>query len=336
MPVDLRSDTVTRPSSAMRQAMAAAEVGDDCYGEDPTINALQERMAGRLGKEAGLFLPSSTMGNQVALRVLTKPGTVVVAGRSQHIVAWENAAAPLNAHIQFEQADDGAGWWDPMVLTAAAEAGAYHRPAVSMAAVEDTHMASGGAAWPIERLEELRQAAAATGVAVHMDGARLFHAEVATGVSAARRAAAATTVTVCLSKGLGAPTGSVLCGPADLIEKARVERGRLGGGMRQAGILAAAGLYALDHHVERLADDHRRARELAMACARRWPGSVELDLVTTNIVLVGCDAKAVAEQLSRAGVLVGPLAPGVLRFVTHLDVDDDGLAAAVAAIENLE
>ena len=330
--VDLRSDTVTRPTPEMRRAMADAEVGDDVYGEDPTVNRLQEAYAERVGKEAALYVPSGVMANQVALRVLCRPGSTVVAGARQHVVIYENGAAARNAGVQFSPVDDADGVVRPADVAWAVEAAAHHHPVPGMVCVENTHMPAGGVPYPLEGLRSLREAAG--GLPVHMDGARLFNAEVATGVAAATYAAEVTTVMSCLSKGLCAPVGSVLAGPADVIGEARLERARLGGGMRQAGIVAAAGLVALRTMVDRLADDHERARRLAEVVADRWPDAgCDPARVRTNVVVWRHDkALAVVEHLRGHGVLAGTIAPEVVRLVTHHDVDDAGLDRACAAL----
>jgi threonine aldolase len=328
--VDLRSDTVTQPTPEMRRAMADAEVGDDVYGEDPTVNALQEAFAERVGKQAALFVPSGTMGNQVALRVMTTPGTSVIAGRRQHVVIYENGAGGRNAGIQFWTVADDDGTIDAADVRWAVEAAAHHHPRPSLVCVENTHMPADGAPWPLERLREV----AVCGLPVHLDGARLFNAEVATGIAAAEYAGAAVTVMCCLSKGLCAPVGSMLAGPADVMEAARGERQRLGGGMRQAGVIAAAGLVALRTMVERLADDHRRARRLAEAAADRFPdGGVEPSRIRTNCVTVRHSAPdELCDHLRAEGVLAGAIAPGVVRLMTHHDVDDDGVERACKAL----
>lgn len=322
--VDLRSDTVTRPTAAMRRAMADADVGDDGYGEDPTVRALEEAFAERVGKEAALLVPSGTMGNQIALRLLGRPGTAVVAGRRAHVVAYEMGATGVNGTHQLQVVDDPDGVLDLDAVRWLQEAGGVHHwVPVSAVCIEDTHMPSGGRCWPVERLDEV----AALGLPVHLDGARLFNAEVASGVPAAAIAARATTVMCCLSKGLGAPVGSVLAGPADLVAAARSERKRLGGQMRQAGVLAAAGLVALRDHVDRLADDHRRAARLAEAVG------VAPEACPTNCVVVEhADALGLVARLGEAGVLAGTIGPGAVRLMTHLDVDDDGIEQALAAL----
>ena len=332
--VDLRSDTVTRPTPEMRRAMAAAEVGDDVYGEDPTVNALQDAFAARLGKEAALFVPSGTMANQLALRLLAPAATTVIAGRRQHVVAYENAAAGVNAAVQFHTVDDEGGTIDPEEVGWAVEATSHHQPRPGLVCVENTHIAAGGVPTPLEAMEELWAVAGEGGLPVHLDGARLFNAEVATGTSAARYAACSTTVMCCLSKGLGAPVGSLLAGPSDLVEAARAERQRLGGGMRQAGVLAAAGRVALDTMVERLADDHGRARRLAEAVAERWPeaGCDPAEVRTNCVVWSHPDPAALLGHLESQGVLAGTIAPRRVRLVTHADVDDAGVERAVRAL----
>lgn len=333
--VDLRSDTVTRPTAAMRAAMAGAEVGDDVYGEDPTVRALEERFAGLVGKAAAMFTPSGTMANQIAVRLHTRPGTSVVAGRSQHVVAWENGAASLNSGVQFDTPNDSDGTFAPAEVTRAAAMAAHHQITPTLVSVEDSHMASGGRVWPLDALRAVYAAAADAGIPVHVDGARLFNAVVASGVSAADRLDGSTTVMCCMSKGLGAPVGSLLAGPADVIEAARGERQRFGGNMRQSGILAAAGLMGLDQHVERLADDHARARRLADAVAELWPGTIDMTSVQTNLVVFAPpSADELLVHLAANGVMAGTLGPGIIRLVTHLDVDDTGVAQAVAALRS--
>ncbi len=332
--VDLRSDTVTRPTLEMRRAMAFAEVGDDVYGEDPTVNALEEAFAGRVGKEAALFVPSGTMANQLALRVLAPAGSSVVAGRRQHVVIYENGAGARNAGVQFSAVDDADGTIAAADVAWAVAAAAHRHVRPGLVCVENTHMPAGGAPWPLAALRAVAAAAGAGGLPVHMDGARLFNAEVASGVPAAVFAAEATTVMCCLSKGLCAPVGSLLAGPADMIAEARGERQRLGGGMRQAGIIAGAGIVALEQMVDRLADDHVRARRLAEAVADRWPdGGCDPLLVRTNVVTWRHpDALVLLDHLAGAGVRAGTIAPGVVRLVTHHDIDDDGVERAVTAL----
>lgn len=309
--------------------MASAEVGDDGYGEDPTVRSLEEAFAARVGKQAALFVCSGLMGNQVALRCLTTPGSLVVAGATQHVVAYEHGAAGRNAGVQFHAVCDSSGSFAPDDVIYAVDSSRHHHPQVSLVCAEDTHMASGGRPWAAGSLAAV--AAAAGSVPVHLDGARLFNAEVATGVGASVRAAAAVTVMCCLSKGLGAPVGSLLAGPADVIAQARTERTMLGGTMRQAGVLAAGGLVALGN-VERLAEDHRRASRLGTAVAERWSGALA-DPPSTNIVTFDHPAAdELTDHMRRHGVLIGTVAPNRVRMVTHLDVDDTGLERACAAV----
>ncbi|HUR18038.1 MAG TPA: GntG family PLP-dependent aldolase [Acidimicrobiales bacterium] len=338
--VDLRSDTVTRPTPEMRRAMAGAEVGDDVYGEDPTVNALQDAFAERVGVEAALFVPSGVMGNQIALRVLTEPGTTVIAGARQHVVLYEQGAG--GGHVaRFHGVPDEQGTILPVYVAWAVEAARSAeddetRP--GLVCVENTHMAAGGTAWSIDELRAVRRAAA--NLPLHIDGARLFNAEVATGTPAAEYCAAATTVMCCLSKGLCAPVGSMLGGPAEVMADARVERQRMGGGMRQAGVMAAAGLVALRTMVQRLVEDHERARRLAEAVVDRWPDdggdprpvAGEARPLTNIVTWCHPDPPAVIGHLRAEGVLAGAIAPGVLRLVTHHDVDDAGVERAVKAL----
>jgi threonine aldolase len=334
--VDLRSDTVTRPTPEMRRAMADAEVGDDGYGEDPTVSELEAVYAARTGMAAAVFVPSGTMANQIAVRVLAAPGSVVIAGRRQHIVAYELGAAARNASVQFHAVDDDDGTIDPAAVRWVRQAADHHYPTAGLVCIENTHMAASGAPWSTEQLGALR--AAAGDLPVHMDGARLFNAEVATGVSAAEMAGYATTVMSCLSKGLCAPVGSVLAGPLDVIEEARIERKRLGGAMRQAGVLAAPGLVAMAKMIDRLAEDHERAGRLAGAVAERWPESgLDPATVRTNVVTFAHPAPLrLIDELSAEGVLVGTIAPGVVRLVTHHDVGDAGIDRACSVIAGVE
>ncbi|HUP70731.1 MAG TPA: GntG family PLP-dependent aldolase [Acidimicrobiales bacterium] len=332
--VDLRSDTVTRPTPEMRRAMAGAEVGDDVYGEDPSVNALQEAFADRVGVEAALFVPTGVMGNQIALRVLTETGTTVIAGARQHIVLYEQGAG--GGHVaRFHGVPDDDGTILPTYVAWAVEAARSaedDETRAGLVCVENTHMAAGGVPWTIDDLREVRRAA--PNLPLHIDGARLFNAEVATGTPAAEYCAEATTVMCCLSKGLCAPVGSLLGGPVEVIAEARVERQRMGGGMRQAGVIAAAGLVALRTMVERLAEDHERAARLAEAVSERWPGAADqLDSVRTNIVTWRHDdPPAVIEHLRAEGLLAATIAPGVMRLVTHHDVDDAGVERAIKAL----
>jgi threonine aldolase len=331
--IDLRSDTVTKPTDAMRRAMATAEVGDDEYGEDPTVNALEEAFAARVGKAAGLFVPSGTMGNQIALRLLGKPGTAIVIGRRQHPVIYELGGYGTNGTAQLMPIDDDDGILEVDDVQWLIDAGEHHWLEISAVAIENTHMPSGGTPWPLPEL----QAIAGLGVPMHLDGARLFNASVATGIPPHVYAAPAATVMCCLSKGLGAPVGSMLAGAADVIEAARVERKRLGGGMRQAGVIAAAGLLALNEMVDRLADDHRRAQVIAEAVAERFPETeLDPDTVQTNCVVFEYRNPAwLLRGLAENGIRAGTIAPGVVRLMTHLDVNDDHVEHVRKAIAGL-
>jgi threonine aldolase len=331
-PVDLRSDTVTRPTPEMRTAMYEAEVGDDGYGEDPTVTALEEAYAARVGKPAGLFVPSGTMANQIALQVLCPAGALVIAGARQHVVVYEAGAGAANAGVQFHVVDDAQGSFDAGAVTWVRAAVAHHQPSPGLVCVEDTHMPSGGRPWSLAALDAVVEAAGP--LPLHMDGARLFNAEVATGVPAADAASRATTVMSCLSKGLCAPVGSVLAGPEETMSEARLVRQRLGGAMRQSGVVAAAGLVALRTMVERLAEDHARARRLAAMVAERWPAAgCDPDDVPTNIVVFSHDdTDSLLAHLGANGVLAGTIAPGVVRLVTHRDVDDAGLERVAKAL----
>ncbi|MGO9344453.1 MAG: threonine aldolase family protein [Acidimicrobiales bacterium] len=330
--VDLRSDTVTRPTALMRKAMYEAEVGDDVYGEDPTVVRLEERFAARVGKSAALYVPSGVMANQLALRLLAQPSRVVIAGRRQHVVAYEDGAAAVNSGVQFHTLPDEDGTISPAGIRWAIEAASHHMPKPSLVCLENTHMAASGMPWHPADLEVVLQAAGE--LPVYMDGARLFNAEVATGISAAGACAGTAAVMCCMSKGLCAPVGSLLGGDADFIAEARIERHRLGGAMRQAGIIAAAGLVALETMVDRLAEDHSRAKRLAEAIATRWPDAgCDPDRVLTNIVVfTHSDPPRLFAHFRSDGVLAGTIAPDVVRLVTHNDIDDEGMERARVAI----
>jgi len=325
--LDLRSDTVTRPTAAMRRAMAEAEVGDDVYFEDPTVNRLQERAAARLGKEAALFVPSGTMGNQACLRTLTRPGDVVLAGEGAHVLLYEQGGAAALAGLQIETLGTG-GLFDADDVAAAIHPDEQHLARTTLVTVENTHNTGGGRVFPLEAIRAIARTARDRGLALHLDGARLFNAEVATGVPAADWAAEFDTVTFCLSKGLGAPVGSVVCASAERIREIHRARKLLGGGMRQVGMLAAAGLHALEHHVEWLADDHRNARRLA-------EGLAALDVEVrgepeTNMVYFHVEHAAGFVRETRARDLwINPLESRVFRAVTHLDVDADDVEDAL-------
>ena len=328
-PVDLRSDTLTRPTEAMRAAMASAEVGDDVYGEDPTVARLEERVAVMFGHEAALFMPTGSMSNVLAVRSLVAPGQEVLCEASAHIARAELGAHGAYSGVTMRTWIHPRGQIDLDVVRSlyAPDMGPFFVRTAAIS-VENTHNFAGGAMLPLESLRELREFATGVGVRIHLDGARIWNAHVATGTPLVEYGAVADVMSVCLSKGLGAPVGSLLVGSRDTVTEARVWRKRMGGGMRQVGILAAAGLYALDHHVDRLADDHAHARLLAEACG------VDPALVDTNIVVVQrSDAASFVEAAAAQGVRVATVGPTVVRLVTHLDVTrgDAERAASVLA-----
>jgi threonine aldolase len=333
--VDLRSDTVTTPTPEMRRAMADAEVGDDAYREDPTVNRLESLAAALLDLDAALFTPSGRMANQLALRVLGRPGTEVLCGARSHVFRYEQACTAQNAGVQLHPLADADGIIAVADIGAAAADQAHHVAPISAITIENTHMPASGRPCSAGQTTEIAEAAARHGLALHVDGARIWNAAIALGVPPAELVAPADTVMFCLSKGLAAPVGSLLCGSRDVIDSARDERGRLGGGMRQAGVIAAAGIVALETMVERLADDHERARILARALAERFPGSVDPDDVATNIVCadLACLPAAVVERLADEGVRCGTIDARTVRFVTHKDIDDADLRGVVAALD---
>ncbi len=334
--IDLRSDTVTRPSPGMRQAMASAEVGDDVYGEDPSVNRLQERVAELLGKEAALFVSSGTQANQVGLGLLARAGEEIICDEGSHPVNFEAGALAALWGIQVRTLRGTRGLLDPAEVEAAVRPDNEHYPRTRVLEIENTHNRGGGTVYPLERVRALAEVARRRGLHVYLDGARLLNASVAAGVPARAYAECATLASICLSKGLGAPAGSVLAGPRDLVREGRRLRKRLGGGMRQAGILAAAGLYALDRNVARLAEDHENARRLGAALAA-LPGVTLPFPVDTNLVfasLQGRSASHLAARLKEAGVLCNPEGskPDMLRFVTHLDVSREDVEEAARRI----
>jgi threonine aldolase len=326
--IDLRSDTVTRPSPGMRQAMAAAPVGDDQYGEDPSVNRLQDRIAELLGKEAALFVPSGTMANQIGLKVLTRPGDEVVLGHEAHIVWHESGAGAANSGVQFTPVGEGGLFTADDLAAAYKPPGHIVFPPTTLVAVENTHNRGGGVVFPQPDAIAVTALARERGMASYLDGARLFNAAVASGRNLADLAAPFDLVSVALSKGLGCPVGSVLAGTREVIARAHRARRMFGGAMRQSGILAAAGLWALDHNLDRLAEDHANARLLAERLAG-LPG-VELDLATvqSNIVIFRLaanmpDAAMIVTRAAEIGVLVSAFAERTVRAVTHLDVTRD-------------
>lgn len=336
--IDLRSDTTTRPSEGMRRAIAAAAVGDEQKREDPSVNELQERAAALLGQESAIFLPTATMANQIALKLHARPGDVLIAEENAHVVIYEYGGAAVHAGLMTTGLPGDRGRLTPEQVRAAA------KPSTKVAdqravvlALENTHNSSGGRVWPLADLEEVVATAGQLGLATHLDGARLLNASTALGVNPAAIAGRFDTVTLCLSKGLGCPLGALLAGSQELMERAWREKHLFGGAMRQAGIVAAAGVYALDNNIERLADDHARARALAEALAGAGV-PVDVEQVETNFVQIdagplGLTRSEALARLQDAGVgLSGTIHPTVMRAVTHLDITDDDIERAVELI----
>jgi threonine aldolase len=333
--IDLRSDTQTLPSAGMRAAMAAAEVGDEQRREDPTVLALEERGAAFLGQEEAVYLPTATMANQIAIQLLSEPGSELIAEETAHMLVSELGGAAVHSGVQTHGLPGRRGQIDAGQLRAAIyPADPLHRPRARLLALEDTHNNAGGTVWPLPELLATVATARELGLALHLDGARLANAAVAGGIEAAEIAGPFDTVTLCLSKGLGCPLGALLAGSAELMQRARVAKHRFGGAMRQAGIVAAAGIYALDHNLARLADDHARARRLAEGWAERGlplaPGEVETNFVLLDVGALGLGSSEAVAKLAAVGVgLSGTIRPGLVRAVTHLDIDDDDIEAAI-------
>lgn len=338
---DLRSDTLTRPTEAMRRAMAEAAVGDDVYGEDPTVLTLEREVAELLGHEAALFTPTGSMANQLGVRAHAGPGQEIVGDELAHVMRAEMGAAAVLSGVTSRTWRAPRGLLEPAVpLALMAPAAGPYQVSTACVVVENTHNFGGGTVQPIEAMRELREATRAAGVRVHLDGARLWNAHVATGVPLADYGSCADTVSVCLSKGLGAPVGSLLAGPADLVAEARVWRKRFGGGMRQVGILAEAGRYALAHQLERLAEDHARTARVAEAVAAARPGAVDPAEVHTNILVIdvataGWAAPDFVEAAAERGVLGYPTDARHARFVWHLDVTEEMTHHAAAVLAAL-
>lgn len=336
--IDLRSDTVTRPDAGMRHAIAEAEVGDDTLGDDPTVRRLEERIAERLGKEAALFLPSGVMANEIALLLLAPPGSEVIVEATSHFFDWELGGPAVLGGIQLRPVAAPGGALDRVLVESAIRAPSPYQVQTSAVALENTHNAAGGRILPLENARGVADVARERGLGVHLDGARLWNASVATGIPERAWAECADTVMVTLSKGLGCPAGSVLAADAERIRRARTVRRRLGGAMRQAGILAAAGLYALDHNRDALAEDHRRARALADLLADA-PGldvvAPETNIVMCEITAPGLDAPALVARAAERGVLITVFTPTRVRAVTHRDVGDDDIRTAGTILRDL-
>jgi threonine aldolase len=333
--VELRSDTFTKPTPEMRRAMADAEVGDDVWGEDPTAIALQADVAERFGMEAALYVPSGTMGNEASLRAMTRPGDEVIVESKAHIVLYESGGPAALSGVMLRTIDAPSGALDPADVNALIAAANEHTGRPTLLWIENTHNARGGRVVTLERLRELAAVARAAGLAVFLDGARIFNASVATATPVADYAAEVDALSFCFSKGLGAPVGSMVVGSAELIDRVHRVRSLFGGGMRQVGILCAAARVALETGVERLAEDHANARRLAEGIAAALPGSVDPVDVETNMVFVavgeGRDANAVVDAMAADGVLVAVAFPGIIRAVTHRDVDSAGIDRAIGS-----
>ena len=338
-PIDLRSDTVTRPSQGMREAMASAPVGDDVYGDDPTVNSLEERVAAMFGKEAGVFTPTGSLANQLAIRMLVAPGEELIAETNSHIVRAELGAAAVFSGITTRT------WPAKNGLLVAKDALEIARPnsgpylvSTTAIAVENTHNFGGGTIQPLDEIKALRKGADELGLALHLDGARIWNAHVAGGVSLVEYGKYFDTISVCLSKGLGAPIGSVMLSTKDRVAKARIWRKRYGAGMRQVGLLAGAAHYALDNNILRLSEDHRRAKEIAIAIAAIDSSLIDPNTVDTNIV--GLDLSALpisaaelAARTKEAGLWISALGPKYARLVTHMDFDDSQCAQAIEILK---
>jgi threonine aldolase len=336
-PVDLRSDTVTRPSAAMRLAIANADVGDDVYGEDPTVRKLEESIAELIGTESALFVPTGTMANQIALRAQTKPGDEVIIGEGAHCWRHESGALAALAGAQ-TQVIGANGMFTATDVRAAFKPDDPYQSPTRVVAVENTHNMAGGTCWDRAQLAEVVQTAHQLGMTAHLDGARIWNAAVATGVTEKELAVGFDSVSVCLSKGLGTPAGSLVCGSRALIKACHRFRKMYGGGMRQAGILAAAGLFALEHHRHRLGDDHVNAKAFAEALAGAPGILIDLTRVQTNIVMIEFErgtARAVVELAREEGVLLGTAGAQRVRAVTHLDVDREAVLRAAAVIAEI-
>ena len=338
--IDLRSDTVTKPSREMREVMLTAEVGDDVYGEDPTVNRLQKRVAEILGKEAALFVPSGVMANQLAIKTQTQPGDEVIVESESHIFNFETAGAAFLSNVQLCTVKGNHGILKADQVDQAIRSPIYYNPRTSLVCLENTHNKAGGTIYPLEEIQKIHDLARNKNLALHLDGARLWNASVATGISPKDYARYFDTVSVCFSKGLGAPVGSALIGTREKIESARKYRKIFGGGMRQIGIIAAGALFALDHNVERLQEDHDKAKWLAKELSSLPGIYLDLNSVQTNIIIFSVSGRAESAQeliskLKASGVLISDMGISALRAVTHLDVSMDQIQKASATIKSL-
>jgi threonine aldolase len=338
--IDLRSDTVTRPTPEMRKAMMEAQVGDDVFGEDPTINALQEKAANLLGKEAALFVASGTMGNQLSIKAHTQPGDEVIIEAGAHAMNFEGGAGAVLSSVQFFGIPGNRGIFDAEQVEAAIRVDDVHFPVSRLVIIENTHNRGGGSVFPLKNILRIREVADRRGLRMHMDGARLWNACVASGVSPREYAAPFDSVSVCLSKGLGCPAGSLVAGSKEFVKRVHRFRKLVGGGMRQIGFLGAAGIYALDHHINRLEEDHRKAKRMAMELAKignvlARPEEVETNLVFFDVSPSGRTAQEVAAAVREKGVRVHPTSKSRIRCVAHLDVSFADIDRALAVIHTV-
>jgi len=338
--IDLRSDTVTKPTPAMRKAMAEAEVGDDVFGEDPTVNALQEKVAKILGKEAAIFVPTGTMANQLSIRSHTQPGDEVIIEGASHPYNFEGGGGAALSGIQFHCLKGIRGILDASQIEEAIRPDDHHFPVTRLVCLENTHNRGGGSIYPIGKMVEIYRLAKSRGLLVHLDGARLWNASVASGIQPHEYAQWADSASVCLSKGLGAPIGSLVTGPKTFIDRVHRFRKMFGGGMRQVGIIAAAGIYALDHHIERLKEDHQNAKRLALGLKELKGISFNPDHVETNMVIfdvtnTGMTGPQLVEVMKREGVLIHAFGKTQIRLVTHLDVSNEDIDRALEAFEKV-
>jgi threonine aldolase len=338
--LDLRSDTVTRPGPGMRQAIARAEVGDDVLEHDPTVHSLERKVAEILGKEAALFVPSGTMANQIAVRTHARPGDEIVLDRGSHVLNFEAGAAGALSGVALLPLDGHHGVLDPADVRRAIRPKVPHCPQTAAVWLENTHNLAGGSIWPQEELDAVAATAHEAGLPVHLDGARIWNASAANGLSPARIAREVDTVSVCMSKGLGAPVGSLLVGTREFIDACWVHRKRFGGGMRQSGLLAAGALYGLEHHLHRLPEDHDNARRLAERLAGVPGVTVDLAATQTNIVVfdvagTGRSPVDLAKAAEESGVRVVPFGATTLRAVTHLDIDREGVERAAEILADV-
>ena len=336
--IDLRSDTVTQPTPAMRKAMAEAEVGDDVFGEDPTVNTLQEKVANLLGKEKAIFVPSGTMANQLSIKSHTQPGDEGIIEATSHAFNFEGGAGAAFSGVQFNCLKGVRGILDAFQIEEAIRSDDHHFPVTRLVCLENTHNRGGGSIYPVEKMAEIYRLAKSKGLFIHLDGARLWNASVATGIKPHEYAQWADSVSVCLSKGLGAPIGSLVAGSKIFIDRVHRFRKMFGGGMRQVGIIAAAGIYALDHHMERLKEDHQNAKRLAVGLKEFGGVSIDPEQVETNIILFrmegnGMTASQVTEAMKKEGVLIHPVGKTQIRLVTHLDVTSKEIEIALKAFK---